>query len=182
MTDATSGPAAIGCGSPSAEVRAGVFPGSFDPLTTAHVAIAEAAVEACALDRLDLVMSTVALAKSRAHSSIEERIAAIERLTERIPQVRASVTDRQLLADIAEAYDVLVVGADKWHQLRDVGFYGSVEARDDALARLPEVVLAPRGEIALPAEGSGVIVLALDPRHLRVSSTAVRAGRTEWRA
>lgn len=163
-------------------VRAGVFPGSFDPLTTAHLAIAEAAVEACALDRLDLVMSMVALAKSGAHSSIEERIAAIERQATRIPQVRAGVTDRQLLADIAEGYDVLVMGADKWHQLHDVAFYGSVEARDAALARLPLVAVAPRAGIQPPPYAVGVVVLPLDPTLHGVSSTAVREGRAEWRA
>jgi len=43
-------------------VRVGVFPGSFDPLTTAHLAIADAAIEACELHRLDLVISRAALA------------------------------------------------------------------------------------------------------------------------
>ena len=32
-----------------------------------------------------------------------------------------------------------VIGADKWHQLHDLGFYdGSEAARDAALARLPD--------------------------------------------
>ena len=61
-------------------MRIGVFPGSFDPLTTAHLAIADAAIEACMLDHLDLTISTVTLAKEQgSHASIEARIAAIER-------------------------------------------------------------------------------------------------------
>ena len=44
----------------------GVYPGSFDPPTIAHVAIAEAAVRAGALDRLDLAISRVALGKDAA--------------------------------------------------------------------------------------------------------------------
>lgn len=163
-------------------MRAGVFPGSFDPLTTAHVAIAEAAIRECRLDRLDLVMSTVALAKSGSHSSFEERLAAIERQASRIPQLGAAVTDHQLLADIAEGYDVLVLGADKWHQMHDVTFYGSVEARDAALARLPQLAVAPRAGTVPPPAGADVVHLDVEPSLHEVSSTAVRAGRVEWRA
>ena len=163
-------------------MRVGVFPGSFDPLTTAHLAIAEAAVRACQLDRIDLVMSTVALAKPGAHSSLEERRAVIERHASRIPQLGVGTTDDQLLVDIAAGYDVLVVGADKWHQLQDVAFYGSVEERDAALARLPTLAVAPRAGVALPPPGDAVVLLAIDPSLHHVSSTAVRDGRAEWRA
>ena len=124
-----------------AVVRVGVFPGSFDPLTTAHLAIADAAIEACRLDHLDLTISTVALAKEHGgHASIEERIAAIERTAETRPFLRARTTDAQLIADLAAGYDVCVVGADKWHQLHDLTFYDSSETEHDAwLARLPTI-------------------------------------------
>ena len=164
-------------------MRLGVFPGSFDPLTTAHLAIAAAAIDACGLARLDLVISTVALAKEAgAHSSVEERVAAIERQADALPRLRAKVTERQLLADIAEGYDVLVVGADKWHQLHDVSFYGSAGDRDGALARLPQVAVAPRVGLAVPPAGPDVVVLDVDPALHGVSSTAVRSGREDWRA
>ena len=53
-------------------------------------------------------------------------------------------TEAQLLADIAEGYDVLIMGADKWHQVLDVRYYGgSGEARDAAVARLPRLAIAP---------------------------------------
>ena len=161
----------------------GVFPGSFDPLTTAHLAVAEAAIDACDLDRLDLVVSTVALAKEAgAHSSVEDRIATIDRLVDVMPQLRAKVTTHQLLADIAEGYDVLVLGADKWHQLHDVSFYGSASERDAALARLPLVAVAPRAEVEIPPAGRGLVILDVAPALHAVSSTAVRSGREEWRA
>jgi hypothetical protein len=91
-----------------------------------------------------------------------------------------AVTGARLLADVAAGYDVLVVGADKWAQLHDPAWYdGSATARDAALARLPRVVVAPRAGFALP---EGAEVLDLDPAHADVSSTAVRAGRHDWRA
>lgn len=163
--------------------RHGVYPGSFDPLTVAHVAIADAAREQCGLDRLDLVLSHVALAKEdRRQAPVGERLAAIAAATSDRPWLAARSTSSQLLADIAEGYDVLVVGADKWLQLHDPRFYGgSPEAMAAALARLPQVAVAPRAGVPLPA-GEGPVVLDVDPAHHHVSSTGVRAGRLDWRA
>ena len=162
----------------------GVFPGSFDPLTTAHLAIADAAVETCRLDHLDLTISTVALAKEQGgHASIEERIAAIERAAEARPSLRARTTDAQLIADLAKGYDVCVIGADKWHQLHDLTFYDdSAAEREAALARLPMLAVSPRLGVLSPPSGPGLVLLAVDPSFHAVSSTAVRAGRHEWRA
>ena len=156
------------------------YPGSFDPLTVAHVAIAEAAVEQCRLTSLDFVISEVALAKEGGHASpLAERVAAVEAAAGR----RCAVTDRQLLVDIAEGYDVLVVGADKWWQLLDPSFYGSVGVRNDALRRLPALVaVAPRTGVAVPADAEGVHVLDLPSWVGQVSSSAVRAGAHHWRA
>lgn len=161
--------------------RRGVFPGSFDPLTVAHLAIADAARDRHRLEEVHLVVSHVALDKQdRRQAPIEERIAAIEaaRASGR-PWLRAAATEAQLLADIAEGYDVLVVGADKWWQLHEVRFYGSEEAMRAALDRLPELAVAPRAGVHLPEE---VELLDVDPVHHEVSSTAVRAGRHDWRA
>lgn len=161
----------------------GVYPGSFDPLTVAHLAIADAARAQCGLDRLDLVLSEVPLAKEdRRQAPVDERLAHIEVATRDRPWLGARVTDRQLLADIADGYDLLVVGADKWHQLHDVRFYGgSADAMRSALARLPAIAVAPRAGVALPA-GDDVTLLDVDPAHHHVSSTGVRKGRAEWRA
>jgi hypothetical protein len=158
----------------------GVFPGSFDPLTVAHLAIADSAVAQLGLARLDLVLSAVALAKEHGgHSPVASRVAAIEALG-----LRARVTEARLIADIAAGYDACIVGADKWHQLHDVSFYGgSVVARDDALARLPLLAVVPRAEVVLPpALGDGAVLLEVDPALGEVSSSAVRAGRHDWRA
>jgi hypothetical protein len=163
----------------------GVFPGSFDPLTTAHLAIADAATVALGLERLDLVMSEVALAKEHGgHATLEDRLASIAAAAAvGRPHLRGLVTSHRLIADIAEGYDVCVVGADKWHQLHDVAFYGgSADARDAALARLPRLAVAPRPGVAAPALSGGAVLLELDPALGEVSSSAVREGREEWRA
>lgn len=154
--------------------RRGVYPGSFDPPTIAHVAIAEAAVRAAELDLLDLAISRVALGKRAAHQRpLAARLAALERVTLSRPRLRVVVTDAQLITDIAVGYDVVVMGADKWAQVRDPAWYGGdVAARDAALARLTRVLVAPRpGYDAGDAE---LLDLAADVG--AVSSSAAREG------
>ena len=160
-----------------------VFPGSFDPLTVAHVAIAEAALSQLALDRVELVMSRVPLAKDVTHQSpAQVRLRHIEERTRDRKWLRARITEVQLVVDIAVGYDVVILGADKWHQLHDVSFYGgSTAARDAAIARLPQVAVAPRAGVRVP-EHPGVVELALPEALRHVSSTAVRRGRDDWRA
>jgi nicotinic acid mononucleotide adenylyltransferase len=158
----------------SARAIRGVYPGSFDPPTIAHVAIAEAAVAAGALDRLDLALSRVALGKdAAAQPSLGVRVEMLERLTATRPWLAVVVTDAQLITDIADGYDVVVMGADKWAQVRDPAWYdGSVTARDAAVARLARVLVAPRPGFDL----DGALPLDLPEHLLDVSSSAARAG------
>jgi hypothetical protein len=82
-------------------------------------------------------------------------------------------TDARLLADIAEGYDVLVLGADKWAQVVDPRYYdGSDAARDAAVARLPRLAVATRDALPLPED-----CVRLDVDLPDVSSTAAREGR-----
>lgn len=164
----------------SADKRIGVYPGTFDPLTIAHLAISEAACVRMELDRLDLAISRDALGKDHLDdSTIGPRIEAIARAGAARPWLGAVVTDAVLVADIAAGYDVVVMGADKWAQVNDPRWYGGDEAaRDLAVQRLPEVAVAPRGGLPVAA----AILLDL-PDHLGgVSSTAVREGRHDWSA
>ncbi|HSL57976.1 MAG TPA: hypothetical protein VK866_09060 [Acidimicrobiales bacterium] len=150
----------------------GCYPGSFNPPTIAHLAIARAAIDQHHLERLDLVVSRQALGKDAVdRPRLEDRMDVLRAVARSHPGIDVRLTDARLVADIAEGYDLVVVGADKWHQLHDVAFYGgSAAARDAALARLPVVAVAPRPPDEAPAE----LVLALPDDHAEVSSTAVR--------
>ena len=158
--------------------RRGVFPGSFNPLTLGHLAVAEAALAQCRLDVIEFVVSRVALAKESVdRPRVDDRVAVLRAAASSRPWLNARVTDDQLIADIAAGYDAVIMGADKWAQVADPAFYGgSTEARDAALARLPVVVLAPRPPFDVP---NGVLLL--DVRH-DASSSAVREGQTHWMA
>lgn len=161
----------------------GVYPGSFDPPTVAHLHVAEAAREQCGLTRVDLSLSFGALGKDDAGlSTIDERLEVLELVAATRPWLGVRTTRARLLADVAEGYDALVMGADKWLQVLDPAWYGSVAARDDALARLPLVCVAPRAGVTIPPTPSGVrvVLLEVDESHHGVSATAARAGRDDW--
>src|SRR5690606_27185846 len=145
---------------PGAAGMIGAYPGSFNPPTWAHLAIAEAARDAHGLVRVDLVGSRRPLHKEPVDRPLlAHRLAVLEEVASSRPWLGVAVTEAQLLVDVAAGYDVLVVGGDKWHQLRDARYYGSDAARDDALARLPRLAVAPRPPWETPPE----LTLDVDP-------------------
>ncbi|HZD67105.1 MAG TPA: hypothetical protein VE152_13495 [Acidimicrobiales bacterium] len=166
--------------------RVGAYPGSFNPPTVAHLAVADAAREQCHLDQVELVVSRVALAKEQvARPVLADRVAVLEQVAARVPWVSVVVREAQLVADLAEGYDVVVLGADKWAQVLDPAFYGdSTVARDRALSRLPEVALVARPPHRLESSPPGIgpiRVRALTvPDAAGVSSSGARAGRRAW--
>jgi hypothetical protein len=154
--------------------RIGVYPGSFDPPTIAHVHIAERAIEHFGLERVDFAISTMTLGKDDSRlSPISERVDELVAISEGNPALGVRTTHDSLLADIAAGYDLVILGADKWHQVLDPVWYGSVEARDEALRRLPVVALAPR-----PSRRSATRRRGRRARHRPRSSSRLRDGGT----
>jgi hypothetical protein len=161
--------------------RIGVYPGTFNPVTVAHLAIAEAAVTQHELARLDLVLSEIPLVKHESAdlAPLAERVALLEQAVAHWTWARVLVTSDRLIVNIARGYDLVVVGADKWAQILDPAFYdGDPARRDAAVAALPEVTVARRGDLAVPADRE----LIVPPWVGEVSATAVRAGRSDWHA
>ena len=156
----------------------GVYPGSFNPPTKAHLEIAGAAVAKYSLQRLDFALSVSPLGKAKVEiPSFEHRLEVIEESLCNHQNLAVVVTEAQLITDIADGYDIVVMGADKWHQVNDPGWYNNdVEARDRAVNRLPTVALVPRPPHVIPAE----LQLPVPDDLLEISSTAARAGHTEW--
>jgi hypothetical protein len=151
----------------AARARVGVYPGSFNPPTVAHLAIVEAALSAGRLDRVDLVVSRQPLGKEVVTvPSLEDRLALLELMAARRPHLGVLLTHARLLVDIAAGAEALVLGADKWAQVVDPRWYGDDPgARDAAVARLPLVLVAPRPPVALPPPVPGrIMILDLPPR------------------
>nr|AGC71211.1 hypothetical protein [uncultured bacterium A1Q1_fos_568] len=156
----------------------GVYPGSFDPLTIAHLGIARAAVAQLELERVDLALSHRTLGKARLDpSGVERRLDTLREQLDGFPDLGVVVVRAELIVDVAYGYDVVVMGADKWVQVNDPVWYGGdPAARDHAVSALPRVAVAPRSGLSVPPG----LLLSVPAELADVSSTAVRAGRTEW--
>ena len=165
--------------------RRGVYPGSFNPPTIAHMAVAEAAREQRSLDQVVFAISSVALAKPTSGvPDVDVRAQWVRDAVAHWPWATVEIVAAQLLVDIAAGFDVVIMGEDKWEQVNDPQFYGHSESlRDAALARLPDLAIAPRrnhGDDQSPLAAHTTI--QVDPWAAEVSSTAVRQGSLEWRA
>jgi hypothetical protein len=163
-------------------VRRAAFPGSFSPPTVAHLDIAEAALIRLGADEVHLVVSTSALGKDdMCLPRLEDRLRVLEQVAASRPWLSVKLTGSQLIADLAEGYDAVVLGADKWAQVTDPAWYGgAAPARDEAVSRLPRTLVVPRPPHPLVDIGKlGVEVLVPPADHAEVSSTAARAGRLE---
>jgi hypothetical protein len=166
-------------------VRRGAFPGSFNPLTRAHVAAAEAALKRFRLDRVDLCVSRLAIDKEHVDRPLlEHRLAVLRRAVEARPWLGVVVSEARLVVDLASGYDAVIVGSDKWSQITDPAYYGgSLEARDAALERLPAVAVVRRPGFPPPMKvrWRGLLVeIQLAAELAPVSSSGARAGRHEW--
>ena len=157
--------------------RIGVYPGSFNPPTRAHLEIALAAVSQHCLKRLDFALSLSPLGKTTVEvPSFAHRLEVLEQSLWGHASLSVVVTEKQLIVDIADGYDVVVMGADKWHQVHDPWWYDDdKQARDTAVNRLPTVALAPRPPHVIPPE----LQLPVPDDLLEISSTAARAGHTD---
>jgi nicotinic acid mononucleotide adenylyltransferase len=161
------------------------FPGSFNPLTIAHLAIAEAALEQCGIDSLVLVISEVALGKDDGtQPDARKRADAARRFCFTRPWLKVEVSPSQLLVDVAKGYEWLILGADKWNQVQELRWYDNDEhVRDNALKQLPRLAIVPRAPTVLQNAPVSALTLVLpDPALSAVSSTGVRQGNHAWRA
>ena len=162
---------------------AAVYPGSFDPLTVAHLAVAGAALEQLGLERVDLAVAAAPLGKPHLDDPGAPRLERVRAAIGDRPGLRAIGSTSGLIADQVTGYEVVILGADKWAQVLDPVWYEDEAHRDRALAALPVVAVAPRdGWEVRPVPGVELRILQV-PAHLgAVSATAVRAGRGDWAA
>lgn len=156
--------------------RIGIYPGSFNPPTIAHLALSSAAVEQHDLDRVVWSISRTALAKEAVdHPRFEHRLDVLQQVALDVPWLEIAVTEAQLLVEIADGYDVLIMGADKWVQINEPHWYGGEAARDAAMAALPDVAVAPRPPHEVPPK----LLLETEDHHHEVSSSKARAGAVQ---
>ncbi len=181
-----------------AEARAvGLFAGTFNPLTHAHVALAEAARAAGNLDLIAWTLAVVTVDKERVErATLPDRSAQIAAYCDGRAGDALVVVNRGLYVDQARALHALmaptarlaiVVGYDKVVQIFDPRYYAD---RDAALAELfaeANLLAAPRAGqgphelerlLARPENArfaASVRPIPLAPEYAAESSTQVRA-------
>ncbi|HUW01044.1 MAG TPA: hypothetical protein VMW08_01705 [Acidimicrobiales bacterium] len=162
-----------------------VLPGSFDPLTIAHITMADAArahLGGLGEVRVDLAMSVEPLGKdAERQQPVATRHAHIAARTAHLDWIGVTVREERLVVELAAGYDRVIVGADKWRQLHDPRYYPDEDALAEAMQRLcPAVVFRrPGHEVRSLRRLDSVLDLPVGVR--AVSSTGVRGGRNEWR-
>jgi nicotinamide-nucleotide adenylyltransferase len=173
--------------------RVGLLPGSFNPPTNAHVALA-AAGRASGLDCVYYVLADRTVDKERVTGiPLADRLALLSELGEGVASV-----PRGLYVDMAEAMRdalpdaelVFLVGHDKIVQVFDPRYYQDRDAALEELFSLASFLVAPRGDddeddlselLARPENcrfTDRVAALPLDARYRDASSTRVRQGQS----
>jgi nicotinamide-nucleotide adenylyltransferase len=175
----------------------GVLAGSFNPLTPAHVALADAARSAGQLDVIAWTLAVVTVDKEQVErATVPDRLAQLRAYCEHRADSAVLLVNRGLYVDQARAIrqllapDVrvsLVVGFDKIVQIFDPRYYTD---RDAALAELfaeADLLVAPRAGqgprelnelLARPENArcaAKVHPIRLAPRYAAESSSAVRS-------
>lgn len=138
--------------------RIGLLCGSFNPLTLAHVELAEHARETA---RLDLVLFTVAkVTVEKEHVTglgLEDRLLLLSLYAQRHERVGVAIVNRGLYFEQAQAFRSLfgphvelffVVGMDKLLQILDPKYYDDRDAALRQLFTLTSLVVANRSAMA----------------------------------
>ena len=168
--------------------RVGVFPGTFDPLTRAHTAVADAALR----DGCDLVLFVVPVVSvDKEHLAADaddavRRLVDVSRWTESTDGAYGSAaTNAGLYVDLAaaaaaafpHAHVDLVCGADKVAQIFDPSYYdGELDDVLDALFARAGVLAVPRGDV-VTVDDPRVRWVDADPAVRHDSATEVRTRR-----
>lgn len=143
--------------------RVGFFAGSFNPLTYAHIGLADAARRAAALDTVIWTMAGITVDKERVQrASVTDRLAQMSAyLRDNVPADVLAVVNRGLYVEEAQALRqvispdavlYIIAGYDKILQIFDPRYYADRDAALRELFSLVRILVAPR-------DGNGTLAL-----------------------
>lgn len=176
--------------------RVGLFAGSFNPLTGAHLALADAARHVAALDAVIWSIAAVTVDKECVErASVPDRLAQLHAYSYTTPADVVASINRGLYVEEAEALRVrladsatlfILVGFDKIVQIFDPHYYADRDAALRDLFALAHILVGPREDLgadqleALLARPENrafapfVQFVPVAPEHARDSSTEAR--------
>jgi len=141
--------------------RLALLPGSFNPLTDAHVAMADAALSSGRIDALDYLIATRTTDKERVErASLADRLICLDEYVQGKPSEGVVLVNRGLYVHQAEiAWAAMpslqelwfVVGFDKIVQIFDPRYYSDRDAALDRLFALASFLVAPRDAAGVDA-------------------------------
>jgi nicotinamide-nucleotide adenylyltransferase len=141
--------------------RIGLLCGSFNPLTLAHVELAEHAREIAGLDLVLFTVAKVTVEKEHVTGlSLEDRLLILSLYAQRHEHTGVAIVNRGLYFEQAQAFRSLfgagvelsfVVGMDKLLQILDPKYYVDRDAALQQLFALTSLIVANRGVMAQAA-------------------------------
>jgi nicotinate-nucleotide adenylyltransferase len=165
----------------SSPSRLGILPGTFNPVTVAHLALAHAALPK--LDEIVFVLPRAFPHKPYHGAHFEQRVQMLQAVLNPTPHFSIAASEGGLFTEIADecrvAYGPLVkltflCGRDAAERIANWD-YGEPGAFDAMLRRFHLLVAARAGDYNVPPEWSGAIGrLELDGPFDHVSATEVR--------
>jgi nicotinamide-nucleotide adenylyltransferase len=176
--------------------RLALLPGSFNPPTDAHIALADLALASGRVDALSYVLASRTVNKERIEgASLADRLICLSELVEARPRQGVLLVNRGLYVDQAELVRQMmpdldelwfVVGYDKIVQIFDPRYYQDRDAALDRLFGLASFLVSTRAParpqdlddfLARPenrSHAAKVVRLDLPPRYQVLSSTQAR--------
>ena len=139
-----------------AATRVGILSGSFNPLTRAHLALAEAARQAAGLEAIVWVCAAITVDKERVdRAALADRLAQLAPFSLSKPNNAVALTNRGLYVDQAlllrplarpDGDVAIIIGFDKVVQIFDPRYYADREAALRALFGSARLLVAPRDD------------------------------------
>jgi nicotinamide-nucleotide adenylyltransferase len=133
----------------------GIFPSSFNPITTGHMAILQEAVQIKAFQEIMLVLDTQAMDKEIFGATLVDRLLMLQVLFEDHPRVSLGVSNRGLFLAKAEVLKEMypkgtsmtfIVGYDTLVRVFDPKYYEDREGALDRLFATCTFMVANRGD------------------------------------
>jgi nicotinic acid mononucleotide adenylyltransferase len=174
----------------------GLFAGTFNPLTLAHIALVESAMVSAGIDKMFWILAVASIDKETvARATLVDRLVQLEAYIATVPRYGVLVVNRGLYVEqvnLAHAQLsggdelVVLVGYDKIVQILDPRYYKDRASALDDLFQQARFLVAPRGAatsdqleglLAKPENrpySSRVSILSLASRYRDDSATGAR--------